>query len=235
MKIKKMFYLSTKEWVMKSLDGLIAVTYELKNLYSRYKIPLATISNGYDYDGVQRANILLKDEVNLVFVSSELPWHGSAKVFELSTVLTQYRFHIVGPIPKGIDEKFLDQENLIFHGVLDNRYLQELYSKMHIGIGSLSLYLYNLTEACPLKTREYLAYGLPVIIGYKDTDFAEEEDFILQIGNYPNNVEDHVEDIEKFVESWKTKRPDSEHIRSIIDYKKKEINRLNFLESIVAG
>lgn len=230
--IKRRFYLFTKNLVMSSLNGVIAVTDELNELYSSYNIPSKTVSNGYDYEGLEISETVESGTPNLIFVSSELPWHGSNKVFELASVLTKYQFHVVGPTPKGVDDKYLNMENLTFHGILDFQNLSELYKKMHIGIGSLSLYLYNLTEACPLKTREYLAHGLPVIIGYKDTDFSQKDDFVLHIGSYENNVSDHIDEIEHFVEKWKTKRPDANTIRSVIDYKKKENERLEFLEQI---
>ncbi len=235
MSIKRKFYLYTKRMVIPNLNGLIAVTDELKGLYSSYHIPSETVSNGYDYTGIATQGATNNGTPNLIFVSSELPWHGTTKVFELAAILTQYHFHVVGPISTGVEEKYLNLENLTLHGVLDFSSLGELYKKMHIGIGSLSLYLYNLTEACPLKTREYLAHGLPVIIGYKDTDFSEQDDFILHIGNYEKNVMDHINDIAKFVEKWRTKRPDAAIIRSRIDYKMKEQKRLEFLERIAQG
>ena len=47
----------------------------------------------------------------------------------------------------------------------------------NVGIGSLSLFKVNLKEASPLKTRDYLARGLPVVVGYHDTDLENHSEF----------------------------------------------------------
>ncbi len=39
-----------------------------------------------------------------------------------------------------------------------------------------------------LKVREYLAAGLPVVIGYQDTDFLDGAPFILQVPNEPDGI-----------------------------------------------
>ena len=48
----------------------------------------------------------------------------------------------------------------------------------------------QLTEACPLKTREYLSNGLPILVNYKDCaeDIPRLRPFIFNIGN--NTIED---------------------------------------------
>lgn len=46
-------------------------------------------------------------------------------------------------------------------------------------IGTLALHRKNMTEASPLKTREYLAHGFPVIIGYKDTAFYNQNQIMF--------------------------------------------------------
>ena len=111
--------------------------------------------------------------------------------------------------------------------------LNELYPFMHLGIGSLSLHLYNLNEACPLKTREYLAHGLPVILGYKDTDIAETDDFALYLGNGPDNVLNNLKEIEAFVWKWKDGEIPYDVIRKRIDYAVKEDQRLAFFDELL--
>ena len=70
-------------------------------------------------------------------------------------------------------------------------------SAADVAIGTLSLHTKQMEEACPLKVREYLAWGLPVIIGYKDTEFpAPDTAFLLQLPNNPTNVHDHLDQID---------------------------------------
>ncbi|MOA45721.1 hypothetical protein D3C78_1681500 [compost metagenome] len=100
-----------------------------------------------------------------------------------------------------------------------------------VAIGSLALYRKKMGEASPLKVREYLAYGLPVINGYLDTDFPEEVHFILQIPNEPKNTIKASEAIEKFVQSWRGRRVDRsqiEHLDTVV----KEAERLRYMKRI---
>ena len=86
-------------------------------------------------------------------------------------------------------------------------------------------------EASPLKVREYLALGLPTIIGYKDTDFPQGAPFLLELPNVENNVDFAADAILRFVEEWKNKRvPRSEVLH--LDLKKKERERLRFLKEV---
>jgi hypothetical protein len=38
-------------------------------------------------------------------------------------------------------------------------------------------------EATPLKVRRYLAHGIPVILGYNDTDIHSEYNFVLKVSS----------------------------------------------------
>jgi hypothetical protein len=87
-------------------------------------------------------------------------------------------------------------------------------------------------EACPLKVREYLAYGLPVIIGCKDTDFTESAPFILRLPNSEDNIETSLSAIESFVSKWKGKRVPREAIAHL-DLEVKESQRVKFFEDVL--
>jgi hypothetical protein len=65
--------------------------------------------------------------------------------------------------------------------------LTNLLNNYHIGIGSLSVYKIGLEEATPLKTREYIARGFPIIIGYTDTDMVNHSEFQMYCYQVPNN------------------------------------------------
>jgi hypothetical protein len=101
-----------------------------------------------------------------------------------------------------------------------------------IGIGTLGLHLKAMQEACALKVREYLAYGIPTIIGYRDTDFLTSAPFLLQIPNTPDSIQKSLMEIKSFVEQWKGKRLDRNKI-SHLDARNKEKQRLGFFEQIL--
>ncbi|WP_198264123.1 hypothetical protein [sulfur-oxidizing endosymbiont of Gigantopelta aegis] len=96
---------------------------------------------------------------------------------------------------------------------------------MNIAIGTLSLHKKNMKEASALKVREYVAYGLPVILGYIDSDL-DGCDFILNVGNYERNIHDNLKKIKEFIRFWKDKeiKYDMKHMTCII----KRVNVLIF-------
>jgi hypothetical protein len=113
---------------------------------------------------------------------------------------------------------------------------QNIASNANVAISTLALHRTVMTEACPLKTRFYLAMGLPVILGYDDTDLMEKQpDFLLNIGNYPSNVKDNMSLIRSFIISKRR------HRTSIYNYAdenlcnfKKEKERIDFFERVLA-
>jgi hypothetical protein len=84
-------------------------------------------------------------------------------------------------------------------------------------------------EASPLKTREYLAYGIPVIGGYEDTDLDDAECY-LRIGNTEDNVDTEVSRIRRFVQQWRGRALDRSEIETKISSRVKELARLAFFE-----
>jgi hypothetical protein len=52
-----------------------------------------------------------------------------------------------------------------------------------VAFSSLAMFRTGLREACVLKTREYVARGVPFVFGYDDVDLVEPESFCLNVGN----------------------------------------------------
>lgn len=234
----KLFDEITFRLKFKYVSGIVSVTNEISNHSSikRLNKPRTVIANGYDLKDTS----LSKDRVfrentgiNLVFIGSDgQPWHGVDKILKLARVKGKWKFHIIG-INRKKFERLDISPNVKFYGKLEKKEYLEIYKDSNIAISTLALHRKKLNEATSLKTREYLAYGLPVILGYKDVDFLEETPFICRLPNTENNVVENLEKIETFVNSWKNKRVSMESIRHIgADYK--EINRLSFFEKILA-
>jgi hypothetical protein len=99
-------------------------------------------------------------------------------------------------------------------------------------IYTLALERKNMKEACPLKVREYLSYGYPIVIGYEDTAFlGKDVDFILKLKGDKSN-ESSVELMRHFIEKTKAYIVSSDSIRSI-DVRELEEERLSFIEKII--
>ncbi len=66
---------------------------------------------------------------------------------------------------KNLSTKYNLNEHIIFVGKKTGNDLHNLVNKSDIGVCSLGLYKLGINSASPLKSREYLAYGMPMISG----------------------------------------------------------------------
>ena len=80
----------------------------------------------------------------------------------------KFILHIVGNLNYIDEQKAMQDQRIVLHGHLSHNEMQELMSKMWLGLSSFALFRQNMKEACTLKVREYLKNGLPVYSGYKD-------------------------------------------------------------------
>jgi len=118
-------------------------------------------------------------------------WHGLDRVVDS---IKDYKgnikinLHIIGKIDynelKSLDP---DAATIQYHGYKKGRALDEIMKNMNLAISTMSLFKKDMEEACSLKTREYIARGIPFVLGYKDSDLQyvdKEEKFYLK---FPNN------------------------------------------------
>jgi len=226
-----MYNFLTRRFILKSSKGLVFVSHELskKQAFSGFKKPSIVIGNGISVNKyrILPLNNSTDKSVNLCFVGSESKrWHGVDKIIELAKIKSEWNFHLIGI------SKNHNLRNVISYGFLDENEYLPILEKCDVAIGSLALHRIGIDEISPLKLREYLACGLPSIIGYKDTDFLTTNSFILQLPNTEDNLVANIERIESFINSWKGKRVPRDLIAHI-DWAFKEKLRLEFFESIV--
>ena len=87
-------------------------------------------------------------------------------------------------------------------------------------------------EASPLKVREYLALGLPVIIKYHDSDFLGPKPYILQLPNDGRPLKDFATELNDFLSLWADSRVPRSEITHL-DVSTKEKIRLEFLQTVL--
>lgn len=162
----------TKKFLLNRVSGIISVTYEILNdeIIKNLKIPTITIPNGINLNKYASIKYeVLSQRKSLFFMGSpNQEWHGIDIIEKIALNLKNYNFHIVG-----IDG--ISTSNVFYHGYLHKNEYLPILKQCHICIGTLALYRKNMKEACPLKVREYLAYGYPILIGYKDTSFLKNK------------------------------------------------------------
>jgi hypothetical protein len=84
-------------------------------------------------------------------------------------------------------------------------------------------------EACPLKVREYLAFGMPVIAAYEDTDIPPNADYFLRLPNDDTPLAPHLSSIRAFLKYWQGRRVPRFAVAHL-DTAVKERQRLAFME-----
>lgn len=220
----------SRNFLLRRARGAVFVTDELRR---RFDLPAArqcVISNGIDLDACPELPPAANSGPKLVFIgSAKHSWHGVVKIAWLADRRPDWRFDLIG-----IEEdELLDcPGNLRCHGFMARTEYLSLLADADVAIGTLAIHINQMNEACPLKVREYLAMGLPIIIGYQDTDFPPPPpDFILQLSNHELNVEEHLAQIDAFVERWRGRRVARSAVAHLAEAAK-EAQRLAFFSEL---
>lgn len=180
---------------LKFVNGIIAVTVELENLYLALgfdKQKIRVITNGVKVKKItdQRYKWNPNEALRCVFLAgTSSEWNG---IDRLENSLKSYRGKTKLIVDVyGISSERLDGPNfeLNFVDRVNPQDISTRLSNYHIGISTLALYKKNMEEACTLKVREYLASGLPVLLAYNDTDLDEESSFVFRVNNNDSRID----------------------------------------------
>ncbi len=178
-------------WI-KNFRAITAVTPEILDYEvarSGFKGPAGFFPNGIDLDTypatpVDSSALDPSEPLQLVMVSTTFsPWHGLDALLEQiksSSNLPPFELHLVGRLKPEMEKKYHDVPEFTLHGTLEREQVLNLYRRMHLGVGSLMFSTIGLTQATPLKVREYLAAGLPIVLGYNDPAIPEGFPFALK-------------------------------------------------------
>ncbi|HUG11951.1 MAG TPA: glycosyltransferase, partial [Opitutaceae bacterium] len=227
---KLAYHRLTRRRVLSSVAGFVHVTHELAVRFQPFGKPAQVIGNGIDLDAFAPAPVTVSSApLRLIFIgSSGTPWHGLERLAELACLLPEFHFDVVGcPAPPEPQPP-----NLQFHGALTRVAYEPLLQQATAAIGTMALFRKHMEEACPLKVREYLAAGLPVLAGYRDTDIPETADYFLRLPNDAAPLAPHRERIAAWLASWQGRRVPRAAIAHL-DYEVKEKQRLEFLARFV--
>ena len=172
----------------------IAVQNDIENIFD---IPTLKFVNGIDVSQVSlrkpKTNSI--DTINICAVASLTPWQGYERIIN---GLNQYyknggtRKIIIHVVGEGIERKYYEElvnkfnliENVIFYGFLTGKEIDEVYNISDLALDAFGRYKTNNKLSTSLKSREYLAKGLPIILGC-ETDIINS-DFTYSI-RYPND------------------------------------------------
>lgn len=227
------YILVTNKYLENISSGIVSVTHEIAKTISKKQKNVIVIPNSIELNVFQakKKPHSNRDIVHLVFIgTANQEWHGIDKILTLAkkTVDTLH-FHIIGIN----DPKDAVHNNITYHGYLKKEEYEKVIINSDIGIGTLALHRKNMDEACPLKVREYLAYGLPVIMGYEDTAFMNYSfNKILKLNNNQGNINQSIQKIIEFSKSNKDILVTQEEVEDKISSKELEKKRIKFMEII---
>lgn len=219
----------TRGIFLRRVAGLVAVSHELalSPAFASYRQPTCVIANGVNLDDFERLPAPSNETPRLVFLGNPgYSWHGVDKLVTLARLVPDVHLDIVGyhelpgfePLP----------ENITLHGYIPEQDYRNILANADVAISSLALHRVQLEEASPLKSRECLAFGLPLVIAYIDTDLRDLDcDFLLKIPNKEDNIQTHARAIREFAYRMRGVRVDREQI-STLDETGKESRRIGF-------
>ena len=166
-----------------------------------FGIPAIKIKNGYDFRSFPARTPIVKDKsINLCCVAAFMFWHGYERLlhsihdYYKNTPIEKQRKIIIHFAGEGkgaqnyqkLSEELSVMEHVRFYGKLDNAALQDLYNQVDIGVCSLGCYKKGINVSMELKSREYIAAGLPIVTGIH-LDLQDYEEFVPYILEFPNN------------------------------------------------
>jgi hypothetical protein len=230
----------TRKNMLLAASGIVFITNELRKKYfvKNFEKPAIIVPNSIplsdDKTDLIKQHDNSSNKINIFFIGSPgIDWHGEDKLLSLSKKLgDQFHFHIVG-----LD--FESTENVTFYGYLKKNEYLKILKKCHVCFSTFALHRKGLNECSTIKFTEYVKFGFPTILPYKETAFVNNEtpDWILEIPNTPEVVDDSriVENIRKFCLKNKSRVVIHSEKKDIVSAESIEKKRLDFLMSIAKG
>jgi len=218
--------------VFRHAAGAVCVSNELAHsLRSRLpRLPVTVIANGVDLATLSPLPASRETGIRAVYMGDEPFWQGVDKLIAVAPRLPDWHIDLIGVA----SERSLP--TVTFHGFLPREDYEPILARADIAFGALALHRKQMNENSALKVAAYLAYGLPTIIGYEETDFHDSEPwYLLRLPNVESNVHDGLERIRLFAQEVKGRRVPRDEVAERISSRSKEAARLSFFAAVLTG
>lgn len=229
---KVWYHRLTRKRVLGAVRGFVAVTHELAERFRPFGHATEVIANGIDLAAFAPAPLPPAGAPRLCFIGNTgSPWHGLERMAELATLFPDTTIDVIG----WTADQWRDAApatppppNVRLHGMLPRARYEPLVHAATAAIATLALFRNGMHEACPLKVREYLASGLPVIAAFRDPDIADDAEHFFRLPNDASPLSPHRERIATWLARWRERRVPRATIAHL-DNTAKENRRLAFL------
>jgi glycosyltransferase involved in cell wall biosynthesis len=218
--------------VFRHAAGAVCVSNELAHVVrSRQpRLPVTVIANGVDLATLSPLLSSGEAGIRAVYLGAAPRWQGVDKLIAVAPRLPDWHIDLVGVA----SERSLPA--VTFHGFLTREEYEPILARADVAFGTLALHRKQMNEASPLKVTTYLAYGLPTIIGYEDTNFVGSEPwYLLRLPNVESNLRDGLERIRSFGQEVKGRRVPRNEVADRISAQSKEAARLSFFTAVLNG
>lgn len=131
--------------------------------------------------------------VRLLALASMSGWHGYDRILRaLASYTGSADVHIEfvggdgdGSLTawKALAAELKLENRVTFHGPMYGEALNALIAMCDVGVGSLGMYRYGISQGMTLKLREYMARGLPFISAVADPSLPDDPAFALHVPN----------------------------------------------------
>lgn len=150
-----------------------------------FGVPTICTMNGISTDKVAMVEEVMEYNsvsINMLAVALLAPHHGYERIihglhlYYKENPARKVYFHVVGVGSelkkyKKLVNKFGLNEYVFFYGEKRGNELEELYKKADVGLAAFGVYKDGFSKLSTLKAREYIAKGIPVILGAEDDLF----------------------------------------------------------------
>ena len=238
-RLRYLYYLTTGRKFERCAAAFIGVTQEiLDNRKAQLSgIPTMAIPNSTNLAG--KSTVQFEGHADALprvvyMIGADNPWHGVDDVLQLAEQTKgQLEFDLVagyehsqGSLP----------ENVTWHPFLNAREFQNVFKGAACGLGTAGLHTKDMEEACPLKVRDYLSAGLPVILPYQDTAFVGRDtpNWVLQVPNRSGGILVAKDEIIDFVETMRGRRISLEEVAPYVGSDYWEAKRMDFLKELTS-
>lgn len=230
----------------KKLHNLVDRIAVQNDIDSIFNIPTLKFTNGVKVDDItmKEPKVTSDSEINICAVASLNKWQGYERVIQ--GIFNYYKYdgkrkiilHIVGD---GDERQYYERlvkeykmENYIkIYGKLYGAELNHIYDISDVALDAFGRYKTKNDVSTSLKSREYLAKGLPIVSGCKVDIISEDTPYYLE---FPNN--DSIIDINKIIQFYdniyQSSKKKSLIIRSIREYAYGVCDVSNTMKNIVS-
>lgn len=201
------------------IDCIAAMT-DVKIIWNKKTI---NFENGININGVvPHKRSREKDLIRIIAVSYEWEVHGYDRLLKgLSEYYSneqKYRVEVifVGTLLKStkkLIKKLNLEEYVMLPGVISGKELDELYNKSDLGMGCMALHRRSKCAVSDLKTKEYIAKGIPYI--FAGNQMGQDELFKY---SYRFNDDDSPLDINKIVSFYESLLDEENLVETIRTY-----------------